>query len=199
MFEAFSINTIYHGISFISLPVIFIALLVGWKSINTRCLLILLAALELIATIIAEFALDWRNYYYLWIFLNSLLYIYVVLARRLIIARLQKRSRLFKDVLDNFYFTKQEGALLFIYLSCSVITFIALVEVSLYVIYAINSFPFIKYFFSPLLTLLCLLEAIVILWLATRTVPVDEDVLTIKNNRKCALTSQKRQNSSSGK
>lgn len=168
-----------------------IALFVGWKSINTRCLLIFLATLEFVDTVLTELALNWQNYYYLCVFLSSLLYIYVVLARRLIAARLQNYSQLFKDVYHNFYFTKQEGALLSIYLSYTLITFIALAEVSLYVLYVIDSFPFIRHLFSPLLTILCLLEAIVILWLATRTAPVDEHVLKIKNNRKAALKSKR--------
>ncbi|WP_155250830.1 hypothetical protein [Pseudoalteromonas luteoviolacea] len=184
MLEAFSINSIYHAISFVSLPVMIIALFVGWKSINTRCLLLMLVALELMDTIFTEIAISWGNYYYLCVFIISWAYVYVVFARRLIVAKLKSRSRLCKDVYDHFYFTRQEGALLFVYISYVFVTFIALVELGLFVLYVIDSFPYIRYLFSPLLTFFCLMEAIVILWLATRTAPVDEHVLAMKHARK---------------
>lgn len=195
MLEAFAINSIYHAISFISLPVMLIALFVGWKSINTRCLLIFLVCIEFVDTISIKFAIECGSYYYFWVFLSCWAYIFVVLARRIIVANLKKYNQFFKDVYYNFYFTKQEGALLFIYLSCSIITFIALVEVSLYTSDIIASMPFTYNLFSPLLTLLCLLEAIVVLWLSTRMTPVDEHVLEIKRQRKKLFERKKRDSS----
>ncbi|MDK2595445.1 hypothetical protein [Pseudoalteromonas obscura] len=161
-----------------------IALLVSWKSINTRCLLLILATIEFIDTITAEIAFHWGSYYYLWAFLNCWVYVYAVFARRLIVSRLQKYSQFCKDVYEHFYFTKQEGALLFIYFSYVIVTFIALVELSFYYLDLIDKVPYLRHVFSPLLTFFCLMESIVILWLATRTAPVDEHVLAIKHARK---------------
>ncbi|KZN58710.1 hypothetical protein N473_04555 [Pseudoalteromonas luteoviolacea CPMOR-1] len=184
MLEAFSIKSIYHAINFISFPVMLIALLVSWKSINTRCLLLILATIELIDTITAEIAFHWGSYYYLWAFLNCWVYAYAVFGRRSIVKRFQKYSQFCKDVYENFYFTKQEGALLFIYFSYMIVTFIALIELSFFYLDLIGSVPYLRHAFSPLLTFFCLLESIVILWLATRTVPIDEHVLAIKHARK---------------
>ncbi|MCF6439841.1 hypothetical protein L1077_10390 [Pseudoalteromonas luteoviolacea] len=184
MLEALSLKSIYFAISSISFPIMLIALFVGWNSINTRCLLILLATVELIDTAIGNLAKHWGAYFYLWAFLYCGVYIYVVLARRLIVKEFKKYSQFCKDVYQNFYFSKQEGALILIYFLYAVVIFIALAELCLFNLNLIDSVPYLQYLFSPMLTLLCLFEAILILWLATRTVPVDDNVSILKINRK---------------
>ncbi|TQF71151.1 hypothetical protein [Pseudoalteromonas luteoviolacea] len=183
MLENTSLEAIYQSIGYISLPVLFIALIVGWKSINTRSLMILLVIVEAIDTAMIETAYSWRNGYYIWTFIYSFLYIYVVIARRLIVKNLSQTSIFCKDVYENYYFSKQEGALLFVYILHVFICLIALLEVQLFQHYIIDSFPYILYAFSPLLTLLCLAEALLVLKLATRTVPVDEHVIRVKERR----------------
>ncbi|KZW98283.1 hypothetical protein JL49_24285 [Pseudoalteromonas luteoviolacea] len=184
MLEGLSLKAVYQSIGYISLPVLCIALIVGWKSINTRSLMTLLLVVEAVDTAMVDTAYGWRNGYYIWIFLYSLLYIYVVLARRLIVKKLSNISSFCKDVYENYYFSKQEGALLFVYILHVFVCFIALFEVQLFQHYVIDTFPYVLHFFSPLLTLLCLAEALLVLKLATRTVPVDEHVMALKACRK---------------
>ncbi|KZN34518.1 hypothetical protein N480_21065 [Pseudoalteromonas luteoviolacea S2607] len=184
MFESISLKAIYYVIGYMSLPLFFLALVVGWRSINARCLISLLIIVELVDTAMIDTVYGWGNNYYLWIFIYAFIYLYVVLARRLIVKKLRNISVFCNDVYENYYFSKQEGALILIYVGYILAIFIALCEVKMFEYDIVDSFPYLKHIFSPILTILCLIETLLVLKLASRTVPIDEHVLALKRRRK---------------
>ncbi|ESP90791.1 MULTISPECIES: hypothetical protein [Pseudoalteromonas] len=175
MLNSDSLNYIYYVIGQISTPVFFIALIAGWKSVNTRSLLLILLVVEAIDTLVSNIALSWQYNFYLWIFFYSLVYIYVVFARRLIAIKLSPHFKFFDEVRKNYYFSKQEGGLIFVYACASLFLFINLIEIKLYQYGVLGSLFIVEQLFSPALTLLYLVEALLLLRLSIRTLPVDND------------------------
>ncbi|OCQ22744.1 hypothetical protein A7985_01950 [Pseudoalteromonas luteoviolacea] len=184
MFSYEKFQFFYDGVGLSVIPVYLIALLVGWKSINTRMLVFLLLLLECLDIALYDFAFSLRNNYGLYVALFNLLFLSAVIFRRLIAKLFKSHIKLCHDVFYNYYFSKQEAALIFTYFILSVVNIIAFAEAKLYQYWIIDSFPFRNNIYSPTMTILQLIESLVILKLASRTVPIDEHVLALKRRRK---------------
>ncbi|MDK2595443.1 hypothetical protein [Pseudoalteromonas obscura] len=197
MFSYENYKAFYDGVAFFITPINFICLLIAWKSINTRMLLISLITLEAIDTLLTDWSFTLGNNYHIYgVFICSI-FLFTVLFRRLLAKLLGKHVKFCNDVYNNFSFSKQEAAITFMYFIVVILHVVALIEVKLYQYDIIDSFPFRNNVFPPSITILHLLEALMLLKLSIRHIPIDEYVQHIKskftNNRKVEGTNSYRE------
>ncbi|MCF2857015.1 hypothetical protein L1286_06020 [Pseudoalteromonas sp. SMS1] len=184
MFSYEKFQTFYDGVGLSIIPIYLIALLVGWKSINTRLLLILLLLLECLDIALQDFAFRLGNNYGFYAVFINIIFIALVVFRRILSKALKNHITLCNDVFSNYYFSKQEAALVFVYFIFVIVNLLALIETKLYQYWIIDLYPFRNNIYSPSITILQLVESLLVLKLSTRTVPIDEHVFKLKSQRK---------------
>ena len=168
MFSYENFTTFYDAIAYMLFPIYILSLLIAWKNINTRLLIFILLIVELIDSAMYKTALTFGNYYFLWSILMCLLFIVPVICRRLIAIKLIDKHIFFKSVIDNYYFTKQEGALLFLYSVSFVINAVTYIEGVLYYHYVIDSGPIRENLYAPIQSIVHMLVGIQVLLLANK-------------------------------
>ncbi|MCG7548204.1 hypothetical protein [Pseudoalteromonas sp. Of7M-16] len=173
MFSYENYKAFYDSVAFFITPIYFISLIVGWRSINTRMLIISLLTLEAIDNLLTDWSYTLGSNYGFYAIFVCAVFSFAIIGRRLLAKWLGNYIRFCNDVYQNYYFSKQEAALFFMSVLLMLFHIIALVEVKLYQYQLIASYPYRINLFPLLLTVSHLLAALTILRLAIRRVPVD--------------------------
>ncbi|AOT07838.1 hypothetical protein [Pseudoalteromonas luteoviolacea] len=149
MFSYESLTSLLDYYGFIILPFYIFALIISWKNLNFRYLLLLLIGIEAFDSAMYFKAVSWGNVYYLWGFFMCTLFIVPVLTRRLIAEKLEPNIEFFRKAKKNYRFTRQEGGLLFLFYVTAITFLITFAEVNLYKLFLIDSYPFRLYIYEP--------------------------------------------------
>ncbi|MDK1285933.1 hypothetical protein [Pseudoalteromonas umbrosa] len=169
MFAYENFSAIYDAIAHMLVPLYIIALIVAWKNINVRYLITVMLVIEALDVLTIDFAFSLGNSFYLWAAFGNLLFLVPVLGRRLIAVNLSSKMKIFEKIHSEYNFTKQEGGLIFLFAISSLLCLISFIEASLYTAAIIPKTPIISNVYGPVLTLAHLLEAFLILSLATKS------------------------------
>ncbi|MBQ4837335.1 MULTISPECIES: hypothetical protein [Pseudoalteromonas] len=169
MFAYEKFAAIYDAISYMLIPIYVISMLVAWKNINIRYLIGVVLAIEIFDVLTLKFAFSLGNNFYLWAIVVNVLFFFVpVLGRRLIAANLRSRFKVFEKIYLEYNFTRQEGGLIFLYALATLVCFMAFIEASLYTAEVITVFPIIENIYGPVASIAHMLEAFLILSLAMK-------------------------------
>ncbi|MBQ4811269.1 hypothetical protein J8M20_07970 [Pseudoalteromonas luteoviolacea] len=172
MFSYDTLNLFYTFLGYSSTPFLIAMLLVAWRNINCRYILLVLLSIELLESLAYETTYSWRNEYYLWGVFTGLLSIIPVLGRRLIALRL-KKIPFFHTIANEYRFLKQEGAIIFCYALSTLIHAITYIEVSLYTNRIIENYIFQKHIFSPAIAIIHITCYVLIFGIAVKNRTID--------------------------
>ncbi|WP_339145273.1 hypothetical protein [Pseudoalteromonas galatheae] len=132
-------------IAYITLPTFVIGLLLTWSNVNSRWFFSSLLIVELLDDLMLPIAKTWTTHYYLWAVMVNIIFLLIVLFRKVWAAKLYSWTGInyFKKASGEYKFSQQEGAICFLFIVSMAINFVTWIEILLYVNYIIDT-PYVK-------------------------------------------------------
>lgn len=134
----------YQLINMAITGLLLIGLVIGWKDLNARCLLITVLAVKIVNDTVLIGSNGLGEWYYLIDILMNVMIAFVVLARKYIAKVLSK------SMYDDYSFNLQDGAIIGMCLVSCLADCVVLAEGLLYSLYIIDTGAFRTYLYNPL-------------------------------------------------